>query len=164
MKSASLVKLIGIFAVVVVSGCYSTARFGSYCYYEDYGALFVSWTHDGMLFTDLTLDCGEDVHELRNLWVDNVLHVSSSRFVNTLSFSQVDDHLWRKNIEGGYIEIYECDEYVQRIIINKALAGKPPVCMISFGSHSQITIPISKDQLYTSLGVPTKTGKMNGFN
>lgn len=120
----------------------------------------MSWTHDGMLFTDLTLDCCED----GILLVDNVLHVSGSRFVNTSSFSQVDDHLWRKNIEGGYIEIYECDECVQRIIINKALAGKPPVCMIGFGSHSQITIPISKDQLYTSLGVPTKTGKMKGFN
>ena len=73
-------------AVIVVSGCYSTARFGSYCYYEDYGALFVSWTHDGMLFTDLTLHCGEDVHEVQSLLVDNVLHVSSSRFVNTSSF------------------------------------------------------------------------------
>ena len=163
MKSAFLVKIIGLFVVVVVSGCYRTARFGYYCYYEDYGALFVSWTHDGMLFTDLTLDCGEDVCELQSLLVDNVLHVSSSRFVNTSSFSKVDDHLWRKNIESGYIEIYEFDGCVQRIIINKALIGKPPVCMISLGSHRQITIPINKDQLYISLGNPTMTGKMNGF-
>lgn len=167
MNSAFFAKCIGLLGAVAATtlvGCASKTQFGAYCYYENYGALLVSWTQDSTLFTDLTINCGEGAHSLRNIWLDNVLHVSSSKFVNTSGFSKIGANLWRKYMEGGFMEIYEHEGDVLKVTVNIAFGERLPVCRISFDSDDQITVPVKKSQLYTLLGVPTKTGIMDGFN
>lgn len=145
----------------IASSC--NTQFGSFCYYDERGALFVSWTRNGDVYTELTLDCSEKKDAKHDLWVDDVLHISGFRFVDQSGFRQIGDHVWRKCFEGGYVEICEYKMNVQRVVINRASAESGSVCKIVFDAYTQVMIPVGKARLSTTLGEPSRIGKINGL-